>query len=94
MNVTSNNLDVVNNSDVVWVAVKPHIVPAVLREVSPAVRKDQLFISVAAGTTLISLAKVCNTSTPLISLAKVCNTPTLSALAFSLCSIYSVMCDG
>ena len=93
VNVTANNLDVVQNSDVVWVAVKPHIVPAVLREVSPAVRKDQLFISVAAGTTLSSLAKV-----------RVCTMPTLylhhflflSCILYGVCRLclFRVVCDG
>ena len=56
--MTANNLAVVHSSDVVWVAVKPHHVPSVLREISPAVRKDHMIISVAAGTTLETLTKV------------------------------------
>ena len=59
VNVTTNNLDVVKNSEVVWIAVKPHIVTRVLREVSPAISPDsQLFISVAAGTKLETMEKV------------------------------------
>jgi pyrroline-5-carboxylate reductase len=55
--VTSSNSEVVKNSSVVWVATKPHAVGSVLREVSPVVRREQLFVSVAAGTTLRSLSK-------------------------------------
>ena len=56
--VTSDNSEVVRRSSVVWIATKPHTVAPVLREISPVVRRDQLFVSVAAGTTLNSLAKV------------------------------------
>ena len=56
--MTANNLAVVHSSDVVWVAVKPHHVASVLREISPAVRKDHMIISVAAGTTLETLIQV------------------------------------
>ena len=66
--VTSDNSEVVRRSNVVWIATKPHTVARVLREVSPIVRRDQLFVSVAAGTTLHSLAKV-NYYFPYISLA-------------------------
>ena len=57
--VTSSNIEVIKKSNIVWIATKPHTVGAVLREVSPLVRRDQLFVSLAAGTTLCSLSKVC-----------------------------------
>lgn len=56
--VTSSNIEVIKKSSIVWIATKPHAVAAVLREVSPVVRTDQLFLSLAAGTTLRSLSKV------------------------------------
>jgi pyrroline-5-carboxylate reductase len=55
--VTASNSEVVKRSNIVWIATKPHAVGPVLREISPVVRRDQLFVSVAAGTTLLSLAK-------------------------------------
>lgn len=55
--VTSSNIEVIKKSNIVWIATKPHTVGAVLREVSPLVRRDQLFVSLAAGTTLCSLSK-------------------------------------
>lgn len=58
ISVTSSNIEVIKKSSIVWVATKPHAVAAVLREVSPAVQRDQLFVSLAAGTTLHSLSKV------------------------------------
>ena len=56
--VTTNNLEVVEKSQVVWLAVKPHAIGRVLREVSPVVRPDQLILSTAAGIPLKELEKV------------------------------------
>ena len=59
INVTTDNQEVVSNSDVVWVAVKPHAVARVLREVAPCIKQDQHYIvSAAAGITLKTLEKV------------------------------------
>ena len=58
MCVTADNTEVVKRSNIVWIATKPHAVGPVLREISAEVRRNQLFVSVAAGTTLHSLAKV------------------------------------
>lgn len=58
INVTTDNQEVVSNSDVVWVAVKPHAVARVLREVAPCIKQDQHYIvSAAAGITLKTLEK-------------------------------------
>ena len=43
----------------VIVAVKPHIMSTVLKEVSSKVTKDQLIISLAAGTRLKTMSEVC-----------------------------------
>ena len=69
----------VRRSNVVWIATKPHAVAPVLREISPAVRRDQLFVSVAAGTTLQSLAKV--------------TSPQYSLFPFCMCIIVC-LCSG
>ena len=55
---TTNNSEVVTASEIVIVAVKPHIVETVLREVSPAVTKKHLFVSVAAGITIAEMEEV------------------------------------
>jgi len=44
---------------VVIVAVKPHIVATVLKEVASKVTRDQLIISLAAGTKLKTMEEVC-----------------------------------
>ena len=57
--VTGNNRDVVERSQVIWVAVKPHAISRVLSEVAPAIRTDHhLVISTAAGIPIKTLEKV------------------------------------
>lgn len=52
------NEEAVKDSEVVIVAVKPHIVASVLKEVSQKVTKDQLIVSLAAGTKLKTMEEV------------------------------------
>ncbi|CAM9248899.1 unnamed protein product, partial [Ectocarpus sp. 13 AM-2016] len=52
------NLEVASGSDVVVVAVKPDVVPAVLREIAPHLRKDALVVSIAAGIPLTVLEQL------------------------------------
>jgi|SRR5581483_6731751 len=49
---TKDNREVVRESQTVVLAVKPQILDQVLAEIRPAVSKDKLFISIAAGVTL------------------------------------------
>ena len=55
---TLYNKEAVKDSEVIIVAVKPHIVAHVLDEVSSVVSKDQIIISLAAGTKLETMAEV------------------------------------
>ena len=48
----NSNIEVVEKSDVVILAVKPQFMEEVLNEIAPAVTPDKLFITVAAGKTL------------------------------------------
>lgn len=45
-------------SDVVFVAVKPHLVPLVLNEIAQHVTDRHMIVSVAAGVTLATLEEV------------------------------------
>ncbi|MED6238778.1 Pyrroline-5-carboxylate reductase 3 [Ataeniobius toweri] len=58
ISVTHSNTEVVSGSDVVFVAVKPHLVPLVLSEVSPHIQQKQIIVSVAAGVTLAVLEEL------------------------------------
>ena len=50
--VTEDNAQVMENSDVVFLSVKPQVLPYVIEEIAPMVRENQLFISIAAGKTI------------------------------------------
>lgn len=56
--VTHSNTDVVCGSDVVFIAVKPHLVPHILGEISQHVTDRHIIVSVAAGVTLATLEEV------------------------------------
>ncbi|XP_075944587.1 pyrroline-5-carboxylate reductase 3 isoform X1 [Anarhichas minor] len=56
--VTHSNIEVVCGSDVVFVAVKPHLVPPVLNEISLHVTHRHIIVSVAAGVTLTTLEEL------------------------------------
>ena len=47
--VTEDNARVMENSEVVFLSVKPQILPMVIAEIAPLVKENQLFISIAAG---------------------------------------------
>uniref|UniRef100_A0A8C3A2G6 Pyrroline-5-carboxylate reductase 3 n=1 Tax=Cyclopterus lumpus TaxID=8103 RepID=A0A8C3A2G6_CYCLU len=56
--VTHSNVEVVSGSDVVFVAVKPHLVSPVLNEISLHVTDRHIIVSVAAGVTLTTLEEL------------------------------------
>ena len=58
VNVTSDNKEVIRRCSVVVVAVKPNVVPLILKEVAPVVTKDNVFISIAAGIPLKTIEQV------------------------------------
>lgn len=58
MNTITNNGPVVNESDVVFVSVKPGVVPTVLQEIKAAAA-NKLFVSVAMGVTIAQIENVC-----------------------------------
>ncbi|OWF34952.1 pyrroline-5-carboxylate reductase 2-like [Mizuhopecten yessoensis] len=53
--VTDDNLKVVADSQLVVLAVKPHIITPVLKQVSSSFSRDKLMVSIAAGITLSTL---------------------------------------
>eukprot|EP00063_Salmo_salar_P074889 XP_014049724.1 PREDICTED: pyrroline-5-carboxylate reductase 1, mitochondrial-like [Salmo salar] len=58
VNLTTSNKEVVNKSDVLFLAVKPHIIPFVLDEIGPDIEDRHLIVSCAAGVTISSIEKV------------------------------------
>lgn len=58
VNLTTSNKEAVNKSDVLFLAVKPHIIPFVLDEIGPDIEDRHLIVSCAAGVTINSIEKV------------------------------------
>ena len=56
--MTTSNCEVVESSEIVVIAVKPHLVQTVLDEVSPSVTRKHLFVSVAAGISIADMQTV------------------------------------
>ena len=50
-----DNCELVKNSDVIFIAVKPYTATAVLKEVTKELTKDKIVISICAGVTLDTL---------------------------------------
>ncbi|MEQ2210946.1 Pyrroline-5-carboxylate reductase 1, mitochondrial, partial [Xenoophorus captivus] len=57
VNLTTSNKETVNRSDVLFLAVKPHIIPFVLDEIGPDIEDRHLIVSCAAGVTISSIEK-------------------------------------
>lgn len=70
--MTGDNQHVTEQSEVVVISVKPHIVGDVLEEIATSASEDQLFVSVAAGVTIKSIEEV-STSKYSFSKNKQCN---------------------
>jgi len=51
INLCRTNVELAENSDIIFLGVKPHMYDGVLREISPYVTKDQIIVSLAAGIT-------------------------------------------
>lgn len=58
VNFTTSNKETVSRSDVLFLAVKPHIIPFVLDEIGPDIEDRHLVVSCAAGVTISSIEKV------------------------------------
>ena len=56
--MTTNNCSVVEASEIIVIAVKPHLIQTVLEEISPVVTERHLFVSVAAGITIADMQTV------------------------------------
>lgn len=56
--VCSRNFEVAAASDILFITVKPHDVPALLREIAPEIGKSTLLISAAAGVTTSAIGDV------------------------------------
>lgn len=58
VNLTSRNKETVQHSDVLFLAVKPHIIPFILDEIGADIEDRHIVVSCAAGVTISSIEKV------------------------------------
>lgn len=75
VNTTTDNKKASENSDVVILAVKPHIIPLVLEEIKDNINKETIVISVAAGVTISDIEKITGTDRKILRVMP--NTPCL-----------------
>lgn len=58
VNLTPHNKETVRHSDVLFLAVKPHIIPFILDEIGSHIEDRHIVVSCAAGVTISSIEKV------------------------------------
>lgn len=58
VNLTPHNKETVRHSDVLFLAVKPHIIPFILDEIGAHIEDRHIVVSCAAGVTISSIEKV------------------------------------
>lgn len=56
--IAGSNKEIAENCDIVIPAVKPHIYPAVLREIKASLKEEAIVVSIAAGVTLEALEEM------------------------------------
>ncbi|XP_029416967.1 pyrroline-5-carboxylate reductase 1, mitochondrial isoform X2 [Nannospalax galili] len=77
VNLTPHNKETVHHSDVLFLAVKPHIIPFILDEIGADIEDRHIVVSCAAGVTINSIEKLtafrpvpkvirCMTNTPVV----------------------------
>ena len=57
---SASNRDAANNSDVIFICVKPQVAEVVLNEIKPILNRNTLVISIMAGTTISTLENLLN----------------------------------
>ena len=58
INTTKDSKEVVRNSDIIFVAVKPNVYDSVLEEVKELITRDKIIVTIAAGKTIESVENV------------------------------------
>ena len=66
INTTQNNTDVVNNSDVIVLAVKPYLYEEVIKEIKGAVKPHQIIVTIAPGKTVAWLTEQFGENTKIV----------------------------
>lgn len=75
VNTTQDSAEVVKNSDIVILAVKPNVYPAVLNQIKEFVDGEKIIVSIAAGKTIESIESILGSDKKVIRVMP--NTPAL-----------------
>lgn len=75
--VTPDNTEVIHKADIIIIAVKPHHIDIVLKEIKPSLRLSHLIISIAAGVSTAHIHTLIGEQTKVIRVMP--NTPALVA---------------
>jgi len=75
---------ILENSDIIILALKPHLIEAVIKEIKPLLNKDKLLISIAAGVKLKKIRKLVDKKCAVVRIMP--NTPALvNSGVFAVC---------
>jgi len=60
VNITSNNIEAVKNSQIIIIAVKPHKFENIVKEIVPNLTNEHIFISTVTGVEIKDIAEIIN----------------------------------
>src|SRR5690606_19134218 len=63
--VSNNNLQAIESSDLIILAVKPYKVLEILEEIKPGLRSSQIIVSVATGISIESMQEIIGSEIPI-----------------------------
>ncbi|MEI7473610.1 MAG: pyrroline-5-carboxylate reductase [bacterium] len=75
INFCKNNNEVVQNSDIIIICVKPHFVETVLKEINGSLNKNKIIVSIAAGVSTKKMEQSIDSGIPVVRVMP--NTPAL-----------------
>ncbi|CAI2357677.1 unnamed protein product [Caenorhabditis sp. 36 PRJEB53466] len=92
LNTTHENAEVVQKSDVIFLAVKPPHVSKVASEIAPALNKEHLVVSIALGITIRNIESLLPTKSRVVRVMP--NTPSVVRAGASAFAMGSACRDG
>ncbi|CAI5454517.1 unnamed protein product [Caenorhabditis angaria] len=92
LNTTHENAEVVQKSDVIFLAVKPVHVSKVTSEIAPALSREQLVVSIALGITIRNIESLLPTKSRVVRVMP--NTPSVVRAGASAFAMGSACRDG
>ena len=75
MRACKDEIEVAKEADIILISVKPYAVESVLKQIRPALSKDKIIISLAAGVSLARIRNACSEICPVVIIMP--NTPAM-----------------